>query len=169
MKGSGRKTLGLSPHNTLPPVQHQATSTSGPAAQGHRGLQKSKSGSSKHPKSSFWEMHRMNPLSTPAQKDRRVCLSRRDLQMSQGGTSVSSQAESKGTRLRDQGGVGHSGSSRSSSHHERTNQGQESSTSLGPPRPAPSATAMSGTLAANTSGQASGGVSGQSGQHNRQP
>ena len=149
-KGSGRKTLGLPPCTPLPPVLHRAASTSGPAAQECRGLQKSKSGAGKHPKSSFWEMHRMNPPSTPAQKDCRVCLSGRHQQTSQGGTSVSSQAESKGTRPRDQGGVGHSGSSRSSSHHERTNQGQESSTSLGPPRPVPVATATSGALAANT-------------------
>ena len=51
-KGSGRKTQGLPPHNPLPPVQHQAASTSGPTAQGCRGLQNSKSGSGKHPKSS---------------------------------------------------------------------------------------------------------------------
>ena len=76
-KGSGRKTLGLPPCNPLPPVQHPAASTSGPAAQGCRGLQKSKSGSGKHPKSSFWEMHRMNPSSTPAQRDHKVCLSGR--------------------------------------------------------------------------------------------
>ena len=81
-KGSGRKTLGLPPRNPLPPVQHQAASTSGPAAQGCRGLQKSKSGSGKHPKSSFWEMHRMNPPSTPAQKDCKVPLSRRHQQTS---------------------------------------------------------------------------------------
>ena len=74
-KGSGRKTLGLPPCTPLPPVQHRAASTSGPAAQERRGLQKSKSGAGKHPKSSFWEMHRMNPPSTPAQKTvRSTCL-----------------------------------------------------------------------------------------------
>lgn len=31
-KGSGRKTLGLPPQTPLPPVQHRAASTSGPAA-----------------------------------------------------------------------------------------------------------------------------------------
>ena len=170
IKGSGRKTQGLPPHITPPPTSApHAASRTVPAAQECRGLQKSKSGSSKHPKSSFWEMHRMNPPSIPTQKDHQVGLSGRHLQTSQGGTSVSSQAESKGTRPRDQGGVGHSGSSRSSSHHKRTNQGQESSTSLGPPRPAPVATATSGTLAANTSDQASGGMYGQSGHHHRQP
>ena len=158
-KGSGRKTLGLPPCTPLPSVQHQATSTSGPAAQECRGLQKSKSGAGKHPKSSFWEMHRMNPPSTPAQKDHKVCLSGRHQQMSQ--------AESMGTRSRDTGGVGQSESSQSSSHHQRTDQGQESSASSGPPRPAPSATAISGALVANTLGQVSGGVSGQSGQHKR--
>ena len=103
----------------------------------------------------------MNPSSTPAQRDCKVRLSGRHQQMSQ--------AESMGTRPRDQGGVGHSGSSRSSSHHERTNQGQESTSSSGFPRPTPAATATSGALAANTLDQASGGMSGQSGQHHRQP
>ena len=100
-KGSGRKTLGLPPCTPLPPVQHRVASTSGPAAQEHRGLQKSKSGAGKHPKSSFWEMHRMNPPSTPAQKDCRVCLSGRHQQTSQGWTSVFSQAKSKGARPKD--------------------------------------------------------------------
>ena len=71
-KGSGRKTQGLPPRNPLPPVQHQAASTSGPAAQGRRGLQKSKSGSSKHPKSSTKEKLRMNPSSTLAQRNSKV-------------------------------------------------------------------------------------------------
>ena len=103
----------------------------------------------------------MKTPSTPAQKDRKVRLSGRHQQ--------TSQAESKGTRPKDQGGVGHSGSSWSFSHHKRTNQGQESSTSSGPPRPAPVATTTSATLAANTLNQASGGMSGQSGQHKWQP
>ena len=135
-------------------------STSGPAAQGHRGPQKSKSGSGKHPKSSFWEMHRMNPSSTPAQRDRKVCLSGRHQQ--------TSQAESMGTRPWDQGGVGHSGISLSSSLHGRTNQGQESSTSFGPSRPAPVA-ATSNALAAYALEQVPGGSAGQSAQHSRQP
>ena len=154
-KGSGRKTQGLPPRNPLPPVQHQAASTSSSAAQGGRGSQKSKSGSGKHPKSSFWEMHRMNPSSTPAQRDCKVCLSGRHQQ--------TSQAESMGTRPRDQGGVGHSGSSWSSSLHGRINQGQDSSTSSGPPRPAPVA-ATSKALAAYAPNQAPGGLSGKSGQ-----
>ena len=94
-KGSGRKTLGLPPCTPLPPVQHRAASTSGPAAQEHRGLQKSKSGAGKHPKSSFWEMHRMNPPSTPGQKDHQVCLSGSHLQTSKGGTSFSSRQSSR--------------------------------------------------------------------------
>ena len=153
--------------HSFSPVQHQAASTSSPAAQGCRGLQKSKSGSGKHPKSSFWEMHRMNPPSTPAQKDRQVRLSGRHLQTSQGGTSVSSQAESKGTRPRDQGGVGHSGSSQSSSHHGRTHQAQESSTRDGPPRPAPVGT-IPDFLAACVPEPASRGSAGPSGQHDWQ-
>ena len=80
-----------------------------------------------------------------------------------------SQAESMGTRPRDQGGVGHSGSSQSSSLHGRTNQGQESSTSSGPPRPAPVAATTSKTPAAYAPDQVPGGLSGQSGQHQRQP
>ena len=114
-KGSGRKTLGLPPGNPLPPIQHPAASTSGPATQGCRGLQKSKSGSGKHPKSSFWEMHRMNPSSTPAQRGHKVCLAGRHRQ--------TSQAKSMDTSPWDQGEVGHSGSSQSSSLHGRTNQG----------------------------------------------
>ena len=82
-KGSGRKTQGLSPHRSLPPVQHQAASTSGPAAQGCSGLQKSKSGSGKHPKSSKKEKHRINPSSTPAHKDREVQTAERQQQTSQ--------------------------------------------------------------------------------------
>ena len=169
-RGAGRKTQGLSPHIIPPPVPApSATSKTVPAVQAHRGLQKSKSGSGKHSSSPNWEKHRMLPPSTPAQSDLRVCLSGRHQQTSQGGTSVSSQAESKGTRPKDQGGVGHSGGSQSSSHHERTNQGQGSSASSGPPRPMSSANVTSGTLGANTLGQGSGGVSGQSGQHNQQP
>ena len=65
-----------------------------------------------------------------------------------------SRAESRGTNPRDQGGVGHSGGNQSSSHHKRTNQGHKgSSASLGPPRPAPSATTTSGALAATSQGK----------------
>ena len=60
-------------------------------------------------------------------------------------------------------------SNHSSSHHRGTNQGQESSSSLVPPRPPPSAIVTSGTLAANSLGQGSGGATGQSGQGKRQP
>ena len=131
-KGSGRKTQGLPPCNPLPPAQHQAASTSDPTAQGRSGLQKSKSGSGKHPKSSKKEKHRINPSSTPAYKDREVQTAERQQQ--------TSQVKSKGSKTRDQGGVGRSGSSQSSSRHGRTHQGQESSTNSGPPRPAPVAT-----------------------------
>ena len=51
-KGSGRKTQGLPPRTPLPPVQHRVASTSGPAAQERRGLQKSKSGCGKYSRSS---------------------------------------------------------------------------------------------------------------------
>ena len=128
-KGSGRKTQGLPPRNPLPPVQHQVASTSGPAAQGCRGLQNSKSGSGKHPKSSKKEKHRTNPSSTPAHRDWEVQTAESQQQ--------TSQVKSKGSKTQDQGGVGRSGSSQSSSHHRRTHQGQESSTNSGPPRPAP--------------------------------
>ena len=169
-RGAGRKTHGLSTHIIPPPVlEPSATSKTVPVAQAHRGLQKSKSGSGEYSSSPNCEKHRKLPPSTPAQSYHRFRLSRRHQQTSQGGTSVSSLAESKGARPKDQRGVRHSGSSQSSSHHERTNQGQGSSASSDPPRPMPSATITSGTLAANTLGQVSGGVSGQSGQHNWQP
>ena len=72
-----------------------------------------------------------------------------------------SQAESKGTKPKDRGGVGHSGGSQSSGHHKRTNQGQKgSSAKSGPPRPTPLATATSGALAATP---------GHSGHTKRQP
>ena len=128
-KGSGRKTQGLPPRNPLPPVQHQAASTSGPAAKGCRRLQNSKSGSGKHPKSSKKEKHRINPSSTPAHKDCEVQTAERHQQ--------TSQAKSKGSKTRDQGGIGCSGSSQSSSCHRGTHQGQEFSTNSGRPRPAP--------------------------------
>ena len=159
-KGSGRKTQGLPPRNPLPPVQHQAASYSGPAAQGCSGLQKSKSGSGKHPKSSFWKMHRMNPSSTSASMDREVQTAERQQQ--------TSQVKSKGYKSCDQGGVGRSGSSQSSSHHGRTHRGQVSSTNAGPPRPAP-VDANPDAQAAYAPDQASGGSAGQSGQHFRQP
>ena len=81
-----------------------------------------------------------------------------------------SQAESLGTKPRDQGGVRHFGSSRSSSLHGRINQGQDSSTSSGPPRPAPVAT-TSNVPAAHVYAleQVPGGSDGQSGQQLRQP
>ena len=158
-KGSGRKTQGLPPRNPLPPVQHQVASTSGPAAQGCSGLQKSKSGSGKHPKSSFWKMHRMSPSNTSASKDHEVQTAERQQQMSQ--------VKSKGYKSRDQGGVGRSGSGQSSSHHGRTHQAQESSTKDGPPRPAPVGT-IPDFLAACIPEPVSGGSAGQAGQHARQ-
>ena len=136
-RGAGRKTHGLSTHIIPPPVlEPSATSKTVPVAQAHRGLQKSKSGSGEYSSSPNCEKHRKLPPSTPAQSYHQFRLSRRHQQTSQGGTSVSSLAESKGARPKDQGGVGHQGGSQSSSHHKRTNQGQqESSASLGPPRP----------------------------------
>ena len=69
-----------------------------------------------------------------------------------------SRAQSRGTNPRDQGGVGHSGGSQSSSHHKRTNQGHNrSSPGSGPPRPAPSATVTSGALAASDPGHSGQG------------
>ena len=110
----------------------------------------------------------MLPPSTPVQGDLQDHLSGRHWQMSQGESSASSLAESKGARPKDQERVGHSGGSQSSSHHKRTNQGQGSSASSGPPRPKPSATVMSGALPNNTLGEGSGGTSGHSGQSKRQ-
>ena len=72
-----------------------------------------------------------------------------------------SQAESKGTKPKDWGGVGHSGGSQSSGRHKMTHQGQKGSSSKpGPSRPAPSATATSDALAATF---------GHSGHSKRQP
>ena len=122
-KGSGRKTEGPPTCNPLSTVQHQAASYSGPAAQGHSGLQNSKSGSGKHPKSSFWKRHRMNPSSSSASMDHEVQTAERQQQ--------TSRFKPKGYKSCDQGGVGHSGSSQSSSHHRRTHQGQVSSTNVG--------------------------------------
>ncbi len=120
---------------------------------------KSKSGSGKHPKSSFLKMHRMNPSSTSASKDREVQTAERQQQ--------TSHIKSMGYMTPDQGGVGRSGSSQSSSHHGRTHQGQESSANDGPPRPAPVG-AIPDFLAACILEPASGGSAGQSGQHDRQ-
>ena len=98
-RGIGRKVQDLSPHIIPSPVlAPSATSKTVPAAQARRGLQKSKSGSGTHSSSPDREKHRMLPPSTPAQSDLRVCLSGTHQQTSQGGTSASSQAESKGPR-----------------------------------------------------------------------
>ena len=133
-----------------------------------RSLQSYQSGAEEHPSSPAREKQKKLPPSKPCQGDLWDRLSRgHNRQTSQGGSKASSQAESKGTKPKVRGGVGLSGGSQSSSHHKRTNQGhQQSSSKLGPPRPAPSATVTSGTLAA-TSG--SGGASGHSGQSKRQP
>ena len=122
-------TYGLPPHNPLPSVQCRTSSKSCPVAQGCSGSPKSKSRSGKHPKSSKKEKHRINPSSTPAHKDCEVQTAERHQQ--------TSQAKSKGSKTRDQGGIGCSGSSQSSSCHGGTHQGQEFSTNSGRPRPAP--------------------------------
>ena len=185
-RGRGRKIQGLSPYVAPPPVSAPlATSMPVPAAQpavfsstdarpqyrqaALRGLQPPQSGAEEHPSSPAREKQRKLPPSKPGQGDLRDRLSRGHWQMSQGGSKASSQAESKGAKPKDRGGVGRSGGSQSSSHHKRTNQGhQQSSSKSGPPRPASSATATSGTLAA-TSGKACGGASGHSGNSKRQP
>ena len=95
---------------------------------------------------------RADPPSTPTQGDLQDHLVGRQQQ--------TSRAQSRGTNPWDQGGVGHSGGSQSSSHHKRTNQGlYRSSPSSGPSRPAPSTT-TSNALAAT--------VAGHSGQNKRQ-
>ena len=116
------------------------------------GLQQSQSGSGT-PSSPAREKQRMLPPSTPAQGDLRDHLVGRHWQ--------TAQAESKGTKPKDKGGVGHSGGSQSSGHHKRTNQGQKgSSAKSGPSRPTPSANTTSSALAA---------TSGHSGHSKRQP
>ena len=92
-KGSGRKTQGLPPCNPLPPVQCRTSLKSGPAAQGHSGPPKSKSGSGKHPKSSKKEKHRTNASSTPARKDQKVQMTEKFHQ--------TAQAKSQGPRTQD--------------------------------------------------------------------
>ena len=158
--GSCSMTQGLPPHTPLPQVQHQAASTSGPAAQGCSGLQKSKSGQGKHPKSSKKEKHRTNPSSNPARRDQKVQTTEKFHQ--------TAQAKSQGTSTQDQGGVGQSGSSQSSGHHRRTHQGQESSTKSGPPRPAPVAVTPT-AQAAQAPEQVFGGSASQPGQLFRLP
>ena len=111
-KGSGRKTQGLPPRNPLPPVQRQASSNTGPAAQGCSGPPKSKSGSGKHPKSSKKEKYRTNPSSTPACRDQKVQTTEKFHQ--------TAQARSQSPSTQDQGGVGQSGNCQSSGRHGRT-------------------------------------------------
>ena len=97
---------------------------------------------------------RADPPSTPTQGDLWDRLVGRQQQ--------TSQAQSRGTNPQDQGGVGHSGGGQSSSHHKRTNQGQnKSSPGLGPTRPVPSTINTFGALAATGPGH--------SGQGKRQP
>ena len=184
-RGRGRLIKGLSPHVNPPPVSAPSTSMSVPAVQSAvfgstdarpqyrqaalaRSLQHQQSGAVEQPSSPVREKQRKLPPSKPGQGDLQDRLSRgHNWQMSQGGSKASSQAKSKGTKPKDRGGVGWSGGSLSSSHHKRTNQGhQQSSSKLGPPRPAPSATVTSGALVA-TSG--CGGASGHSCQSKRQP
>ena len=159
----GRKIKGLPPHSTPSPVSVLPRTSTPVPAERHavfcnvdirtqyseaslRGQQQSGSGDC------FCSPDKVKPWG--AQGDLRDCLAGRQLQMSW--------AQSRGTNPWDQGGVGHSGGSQSSSHHKRTNQGHNrSSPSSGPPRPAPSATTTSGALAAS--------VSGHSGQGKRQP
>ena len=106
-----------------------------------RGLQSSQSGSGDHPSSPARKKQRMLPPSIPGQGDLWDHLCGRQWQTSQGGSSASSQAESKVTKTKYQGGMGRTGGNQSSSHHKRTNQGQESSSSLGSLRPPPHSTA----------------------------
>ena len=106
------------------------------------GLQQSQSGSGT-PSSPAREKQRMLPPSTLAPVDLQDHIVGRHRQ--------TAQAESKGTKPKDKGGVGHSGGSQSSGHHKRTNQGQKgSSAKSGPSRPTPLATTTSGTLAATS-------------------
>ena len=102
----------------------------------------------------------MNPSSSSASMDHEVQTAERQQQ--------TSRFKPKGYKSCDQGGVGHSGSSQSSSHHRRTHQGQVSSTNAGPPKPVPVDTNPD-IQAAYAPDQASGGSAGQSGQHFRQP
>ena len=165
-----RKIRGFSPHPIPPPVSAlPRTFTPVPAEQpvfcntdarpqyrdaALRGQQQS--GSGDRPLSPTRVKPRVDPPSTPVQGDLRDRLST-------GRQQQTSRAQSRGSNPRDQGGVGHSGGSQSSSHHRRTTiQGpSKSSSSSGPPRPAPSATVMSGALAASGPGH--------SGQGKRQP
>ena len=170
-RGKGRKIRGLSPHPIPPVSATPRTSTPVPAEQpvfpytysrpqyrkaALRGLQQSQSGFGDHPHSPARVKPRADPPSTPVQGDLWDRLST-------GRQQQTSRAQSRGTNPRDQGGVGHSGGSQSSSLHKRTtNQGlHKSSSGLGPPRPAPSATTTSGALAALGPGH--------SGQGKRQP
>ena len=63
-------------------------------------------------------------------------------------------------RTREEWGIQEAASLPATTRGQITNQGQGSSTSLGPPRPKPSVTTTSRALAANTLGQGSGGASG---------
>ena len=69
-------------------------------------------------------------------------------------------------RIREEWGIQEVASLPATTRGQITNQGQGSSTSSGPPRPKPSVTTTPSTLAANTSGQGSGGDSGHSGHSN---
>ena len=114
-KGSGRKTQGLPPRNPLPPVQCKTPSKSGPAAKGHSGPPKHKSGSGKNLKLFKKEKHRTNPSSTPVSKDQKVQTTEKVFQ--------TAQTRSQGPNSQDCGGVGQSRSNQSSGCHGRTHQG----------------------------------------------
>ena len=88
---------------------------------------------------------RTGPPSTPIKGDLRDLLTGRQRQ--------TSQAQSQESKSWDRGGKGHSGSHQSPRPYKRTNQGPSlSSSSMGPPRPPPSATATSGALEASEPG-----------------
>ena len=111
----------------------------------------------------------MPPPSSPAQVDLRDCLVGRSRQASQGGSQSPSEAVSKGTRPKDQGGAGRQGGSQASKPHERMIQAHLPSPRDGPPRHALTSNIMSGTLTANSSGHGSRGPSGPSGHSKWQP
>ena len=106
--------------------------------------------------------------SSLAQEDHREHLAGISRQASQEGNSPS-KAMSRGTHPKDQGGVGCQGGSQASKPHERMIQAHLPSPRDGPPRPPPSSTAMSGSLAANTLAHGSRGATDHSGQPKRQP
>ena len=130
-RGLCRKTKGIPSHNPPPPGQHLGSTNSGPAAQGLRGSHNDKSGPGNYPKLPKVVKHRTNPSSTPDFMDP---WSKQTVRPPQ-----TAHAQFSSMETQDQGGVGQYGNSQFPSLHRRTHQGQESSTLLGPPRPAPTA------------------------------